>query len=80
MKCANCDKPAMFEYRLTQTKSLFYCGNDLPGFLEERKKAGLLTITDAYKEAAKTALEAVAYETPKPTTTAKKKTTKKLDK
>ena len=67
----------MFEYRLTQTKSLFYCGNDLPGFLEERKKAGLLTITDAYKEAAKTALEAVAYEAPKPTTTAKKKTTKK---
>ena len=80
MKCANCDKPAMFEYRLTQTKSLFYCGNDLPGFLEERKKAGLLTITDAYKEAAKTALEAVAYEAPKPTTTAKKKTTKKSDK
>lgn len=80
MKCANCDKPAMFEYRLTQTKSLFYCGNDLPGFLEERKRAGLLTITDAYKEAAKTALETVTYEAPKPTTTAKKKTTKKSDK
>jgi hypothetical protein len=80
MKCANCEKPAMFEYRLTETNSIFYCGKDLPGFLEERKKAGLLTITEAYKDAAKTALEAVAYEAPKPTATAKKKTTKKSDK
>ena len=70
----------MFEYRLTQTKSIFYCGNDLPSFLEERKKAGLLTITEEYKEAAKTALEAVAYEAPKSTTSPKKKTTKKSDK
>lgn len=70
----------MFEYRLTQSKSLFYCGKDLPGFLEERKKAGLLTITDAYKEAAKTAVEAVAYEAPKPATPPKKKSSKKSDK
>lgn len=80
MKCDNCDKQAMFEYRLTQSKSLFYCGKDLPGFLEERKKAGLLTITDAYKEAAKTAVEAVAYEAPKPATPPKKKSSKKSDK
>ena len=80
MKCANCDKQAMFEYRVTQAYSIFYCGNDLPSFLEERKKAGLLTITEAYKDAAKTALEAVAYEAPKPTTPPKKKTTKKSDK
>lgn len=50
MKCANCEKDAMFEYRITQNKSLFYCGTDLPSFLDERRKAGLLTITEKFKE------------------------------
>ena len=57
MKCANCDKNALFEYQITQTKSIFYCGQDLPGFLEGRKKAGLLKITSAYTDAQKSALE-----------------------
>ena len=74
MKCANCDKPAMFEYRITQTKSIFYCGKDLPGFLEERRKAGLLTITDANQRAEKTALDVLASDG------SKKKSSKKLDK
>lgn len=65
MLCANCDKPAMFEYRITQDKSIFYCGKDLPKFLEERRKAGLLTITDANQRAEKTALDALSSETPK---------------
>ena len=74
MQCANCDKPAMFEYRITQTKSIFYCGKDLPGFLEERRKAGLLTITDANQRAEKTALDVLASDG------SKKKSSKKLDK
>jgi hypothetical protein len=80
MKCANCEKQAMFEYRLTQETSIFYCGKDLPSFLEERKKAGLLTITEAYTEAKKTALETVAYEAPTTNATTKKKSPKTSDK
>ena len=72
MQCANCDKPAMFEYRITQTKSIFYCGKDLPGFLEERRKAGLLTITDANQRAEKTALDVLASDG------SKKKSPKKI--
>ena len=83
MKCVNCSRPALFEYRLTQGKSVFYCDRDLPKFLDERKRAGLLTLTQEYKDASKTALEAVAFEptpvtiseTPKP----KKKASKKTD-
>jgi hypothetical protein len=56
MKCANCDANASFEYRLTLNKSLFYCDKDLPGFLEPRKKAGLLKITEQYKDDAKNAI------------------------
>jgi hypothetical protein len=63
MKCANCDRDALFEYRLTQKKSIFYCGKDLPGFLEERRKAGLLQITSAFTEAKESALEQLSLET-----------------
>ena len=81
MKCANCDKEAMFEYRMTQAKSVFYCGKDLPSFLNERKKAGLLKITEGYKAAAKSAIEAVTMQVPEvveePVAPKKKATTKK---
>jgi hypothetical protein len=79
MKCANCDKDALFEYQITKQKSIYYCGKDLPGFLEERKKAGLLKITPAFTEAKESALEQLSPETtpaPKPV----KKTTKKTAK
>ena len=63
MKCANCSKDALFEYQITHTKSIFYCGSDLPRFLEGRKKAGLLKITSAFSEAQKSALEQLSLET-----------------
>ena len=82
MKCDNCNKEALFEYKINKVNSVFYCGKDLPSFLNERKKAGLLTITEAHKESSVTALEALS--TPKPETTEqtpiapkKKATTKK---
>lgn len=80
MKCVNCSSPALFEYRLTGKTSIFYCDRDLPRFLDERKRAGLLTLTQEYKDSAKTALEAVTYEPSSPASTEeapKKKTTKK---
>lgn len=62
MKCANCDKDALFEYQLTKGKSIFYCNSDLPKFLEERKKAGLLKITTAFTDAKISALEQLSPE------------------
>ena len=64
MKCINCNKEALYEYRLTQNKSLFYCGNDLPGFLEPRRKAGALAITAALSTELSSALD-VLSDTPK---------------
>ena len=60
MRCANCSSDAAFEYRLTLDKSVFYCGKDLPRFLEQRKKAGLLKFTQEYKDDQKSALDTVA--------------------
>jgi len=60
MKCANCDNKASYEYRVTKNKSIFYCGKDLPRFLEERKKAGLLTITEQFTEDLTSALETLS--------------------
>jgi len=84
MKCANCDRDAMFEYKITKNKSIFYCGKDLPSFLEERKLAGLLQITAAYTEAKDSAVDALSF-IPGTTEVAvsapkKKVTTKKLEK
>lgn len=76
MKCANCDRDALFEYRITQKASIFYCGTDLPGFLEERKKAGLLKITPAFTDAKESALKQLSLEKteePKPVKKAAKK-------
>jgi len=49
MKCANCDSDALYVYRVTLNKSVYYCGKDLPKFLEDRKKAGLLQLTEQFK-------------------------------
>ena len=76
MKCANCNRDALFEYQITQKTSILYCGSHLPGFLEERKKAGLLKITSAFTEAKESALEQLSSETveePKPVKKAAKK-------
>jgi hypothetical protein len=49
MKCANCKEEAVYIYRLTSAKSINYCKKDLPKFLDERRKAGLLETTSDYK-------------------------------
>ena len=75
MKCANCDKNAMFEYRITKQESILYCGKCLPSFLNDRKKAGLLAITQQYKDDQVSALKALAskpVEAPKKKAAAKK--------
>lgn len=62
MKCVNCDKNAMFEYKITKQESILYCGKCLPSFLNDRKKAGLLTITQQYKDDQASALKALSSE------------------
>lgn len=78
MKCANCDKNALFMYRMTKNKALYYCGKDLPKFLDERRRAGLLAITEEFTKEKELALEilspSTSEEEPQPKA---KKTTKK---
>jgi hypothetical protein len=62
MKCANCAEQASYEYKVTKTTSLFYCGKDLPKFLEERKKAGLLNVTPQMNKDLESALTALGTE------------------
>ena len=71
MKCANCSNDAMYIYRITKLESIYYCGRDLPRFLEERRKAGLLNITEAFTEAQESAVEELSV--------TKKKTAKKTE-
>jgi hypothetical protein len=61
----------MYVYRITKTESVYYCGKDLPSFLEDRRKAGLLNITEAFIEAKETVVEALSI--------TKKKTAKKTE-
>jgi hypothetical protein len=71
MKCANCLNDAMYVYRITKTESVYYCGKDLPSFLEDRRKAGLLNITEAFTEAKEEVVETLSV--------TKKKTAKKTE-
>jgi hypothetical protein len=71
MKCANCSSDALYVYRITKSKSVYYCGKDLPSFLEDRRKAGLLNITQALTEAKEEVVEILS--------TPKKKAAKKSE-
>lgn len=53
----------MYEYRITESTSIFYCGKDLPRFLYARRDAGLLNITPALTENLESAIAALAPET-----------------
>jgi hypothetical protein len=64
MKCANCVNDAFFEYRITKKKSIFYCGQHLPRFLEPQRKAGHLTLTPAMADAEESMLEKLTYQEP----------------
>jgi hypothetical protein len=53
MKCANCSKDAMYIYEINAKTSIPYCDKDLPLFLVDRKKAGLLKTTAEHATALK---------------------------
>ena len=81
IKCANCNSDAVYEYKVTLNNSVFYCGKDLPKFLETRKKAMLIGTTDAYAKANKEALASLQIKPSEPVTeeapAPKKRTSKK---
>ena len=67
MNCANCNAKALYEYTITQGTSVFYCGKHLPKFLEGRKIASLIPLTNAHNEELTSALDILsvkADETP----------------
>lgn len=85
MKCANCSSSALYVYRITQGTSIYYCGAHLPKFLESRKRAGHLALTDEYAVQQQEALDILSpssseavdpVETPKPVKKAVKKKAK----
>lgn len=61
MKCANCDRDALYVYQVTKESSIYYCNKDLPSFLEERKKAGLLKITESFTTQQKSAIDNLSH-------------------
>ena len=67
MKCANCSNDARYIYRLTPKNGIGYCDKDLPKFLEERRKAGLLELVPETKAAIDTALKNITTAIPAPT-------------
>lgn len=69
MKCANCDKDAMYVYDINAKTAILYCDADLPLFLVNRKKAGLLKTTAEHA----TALEEVSTTLSGPKKATKKK-------
>ncbi len=44
MKCANCQRDALYSYPVSGGYAINYCQSHLPGFLASRKKAGLLPL------------------------------------
>lgn len=66
MKCANCKDDALYEYRVTLKSSLFYCGKHLPKFLELRKKADLIPVTEAFNTAKEEAIAKLSAPKPEP--------------
>lgn len=78
MKCANCDRDALYVYQINKHVEIFYCGSDLPNFLEVRRRAGLLKTTEQLKIEKEAALEALSSTSSEPKAKKKKKVTEEL--
>lgn len=60
MKCANCDRPALYVYEGAGMRPVAYCDSDLPRFLQGQAKKGALKTTDAFAATQRSALSALA--------------------
>jgi len=75
MKCANCEEASLYEYKLVEKKSIFYCGKHLPKFLDALRKAGNLHTTQHMSDSVDDALAVLDIDADKP----KKKTKAKVE-
>ena len=66
MKCANCDDTALYEYKLVENKSIFYCGKHLPKFLDGLRKSGNLPTTKFMTSSVEEALSVLDTDAEKP--------------
>lgn len=69
MTCANCTNKALYEYKITAGTSVLYCNAHLPKFLEARKIASLLPLTDSHTEVLESALNILSVKSEDTTTT-----------
>lgn len=60
MKCANCDKNAIWVYDVPSQNTVAFCDADLPSFLRVQAKSGQLATTDEYAKVAAEVAEALA--------------------
>lgn len=63
--CANCERPALYDYVINADNHTLFCASHLPRFLYKQRDAGLLPVTEAFKEAQEAAL-ALLSEMPAP--------------
>lgn len=66
MNCANCSNKALYEYKITEKTSVFYCGKDLPKFLDGRKVANLIPLTESHNEELASALDILSVKAEEP--------------
>lgn len=60
MKCANCERPALFVYEGAGIRPVSYCDAHLPRFLQGAARKGSLRTTEAYAATQRAALSALA--------------------
>lgn len=71
MKCANCDDTSLYEYKIVENKSIFYCDKHLPKFLDGMRRAGNLATTQHMVDSVEEALSVLDTDAKKPKKKAK---------
>ena len=66
MKCANCDETSLYEYKIVENKSIFYCDKHLPKFLDGMRRAGNLSTTQHMVDSVEEALSVLNTDAEKP--------------
>jgi hypothetical protein len=60
MKCANCDRSALYVYEGPGIRAIGYCDTDLPRFLQGPAKSGSLRTTSGFEAVQRDALRALS--------------------
>lgn len=63
-KCANCQRDAAFQYRVTDTFKILYCEYHLPKFVYRAGRSGMVTPIESVVEAPKPSKKTVKVSAP----------------